>query len=141
MLRDFIFKIVIKRRFKSHKNSLPKKSNIIDPKMEYDALKGAVYWEDEGLMERGPDLANAFGPVICFRTHLITYPENEIEYEDFNKFDKQIFILAKKYFPDWIGFHEVRCSYNAELSDRIKRIRKVSKWKIDKIMSEDIQSG
>ncbi len=137
MLRDFIFKIIIKKRFKAHKNSLPKESNIIDPKMEYDAIKGAVYWEDEGLMESGLDLANALGPVICFRTHLITYPVNEIENNDFNKFDKQIFTLAKQYFPDWIGFSQRRCSYNPELSDRIKRMRKVSEWQLNKLMTEE----
>lgn len=138
MIRNFIFKIIIKRRFKAHKNGLPKGSNIIDPKMEYDPLKGAVYWEDEGLLECGPDLASVLGPVVSYRTHLITYPINEIENKDFNRFDKQIFSLAKRYFPDWIGFRQNRCSYNSELSDRIKRIRKVSEWKIDKVMNEDI---
>ena len=43
--------------------------------------------------------------------------------------------MAKKYFPNWIGFNENRCSYNPELSDKIKRIRKVAEWKIDKEMS------
>ena len=55
---------------------------------------------------------------------------------------QESFELAKKYFPKWIGFESSRCSFDAERSDRIKRIRKVSDWKIDKIIndsSEDIE--
>lgn len=137
MLRNFILKILIWKRFISYKNTLPNTSKMINPKMEFDILKGAVFWEDEGLMECHPDLGSAFGSVISYRTHLVEYPKDNIKNKYFNNFDKQIFMMSKKYFPDWIGFKEDRCSYNPELSDRIKRIKKVSEWKMKKIMKDN----
>ncbi|NQZ34669.1 MAG: hypothetical protein HRT58_03355 [Crocinitomicaceae bacterium] len=98
--------------------------------MEYHALAGAVLWEDEGLTKCHPDLENVFRYVIHYRTSLITGETNT------SNSDKRYYELAKKYFPKWIGFDISRCSFNAERSDRIKRIRKVSEWRIDKLMKE-----
>lgn len=97
--------------------------------MEYNVLADGVAWEDEGLFDCDPDLGNAFRSVIHYRTGLITGNTEGV--------DKRYFELAKKYFPDWIGFNEDRCSYNAEHADRIRRIRKVSSWKIDKFFDDN----
>ena len=97
--------------------------------MEYHALADAIVWEDEGLDNCHSDLENMFRHVIHYRTGLIT--------GDHSGTDKRYFVLAKKYFPDWIGFNLDRCSFNPEHSDRIRRIRKVTSWKIDKMMNDD----
>lgn len=84
--------------------------------MNYHTLADGVVWEDEGLYECHPDLANAFRLVINYRTGLIL---NEIdETKSSNSLNKRIFETAKKYFPDWIGFQKARCTYNVILSDR-----------------------
>ncbi|WP_299107147.1 hypothetical protein [uncultured Tenacibaculum sp.] len=120
-----------------HRNSLPKNSSYTDPKMEYAILQDAVFWEDEGLERANPNIRNPFMHVIMHRTNLIVYPKNEIENTASDRFNKRIFNIAKKLFPDWIGFQEERCTYNPELSHRIKRIRKVSEWKLKKFLEED----
>ena len=103
---------------------------MLNPKMEYTPLTDADFWEDEGLIECHSDLGNVFSQVIFHRTELITGVaalSNE---------HKRYFYLAKKYFPNWIGFDSSRCAYNAERTERILRIRKVSQWKIDKILND-----
>ena len=135
-MKRIILKILIRRIFKKHRNTLPIKSDLSNPNMEFHAMANAVLWEDEGLIECHPDLENVFRYVIYYRTSLITGETNT------DTADKQYFELAKKYFPKWIGFDSSRCSYNAERSDRIKRIRKVSEWRVDKLMkaaTEDIE--
>ena len=57
---------------------------------------------------------------------------------------KQVYERVKKDCPGWIGFQEKRCFYDSELADRIRRIRKVSEWKIEKAFQEyynDVQTG
>jgi hypothetical protein len=129
-MKRIILKILIRRIFKKHRNTLAIKSDLSNPKMEFHAMADAVLWEDEGLIECHPDLENVFRYIIYYRTSLITGQTNT------GTGDKQYFELAKKYFPKWIGFELSRCSYNAEHSDRIKRIRKVSKWRVEKLMKE-----
>lgn len=120
--------------FKRYRNSLPTKTNLSNPKMDYHILADAVVWEDEGIGECHPDLENAFRYVLNYRTNLISkeFFKNE------QNLSRRTFELAKKYFPDWIGFHRDRCSYSPELSERILRIRNVAEWKIDKLMNKDI---
>ncbi len=130
-------KIFIRRIFRKYKNSLPTKSDSENPKMEYHILADAVVWEDEGIRECSPDLENAFRYALNYRTNLIANKNFEPEKKNSKNIGKQTFKLAEKYFPDWIGFNESRCSYNPELSNRIKRIRKVSDWKINKLMNSD----
>lgn len=102
--------------------------------MDYHGLAGGVVWEDEGLNECHPDLENAFRLLINHRTDLIV--NETIETRSSNRLNRQIFNTAKQYFPDWIGFQKARCTYNSELSDRIKRIRKVSESRIDRLINE-----
>ncbi len=45
--------------------------------------------------------------------------------------------MAKKYFPNWIGFDESRCSYNPEIADRMIRIRKVADWRFQRLLDEE----
>ena len=132
---ELIFKkFLIKKIFRKYRNSLPTKTEFDNPKMEYHILADSVVWEDEGIEKCHPKLENAFRYVLNYRTNIIS---NEFfENENKEKQNKKIFELAKKYFPDWIGFNEIRCSYNIELSEKIKRIRKISEWKMDKIMNE-----
>lgn len=98
--------------------------------MEYHVLADGVFWDDEGLREIEWELSNAFRFVINFRTKLITNSNEP------NEFYQQIYKLAQRYFPNWIGFKKERCSHNEELAERIERIRKVSGWKIDKTFKE-----
>jgi len=62
--------------------------------------------------------------VINHRTNLIVNEINETQSS--NSLNSQTFKAAKKYYPDWNGFQKARCTYNSELSERIKRIRKAS---------------
>jgi len=119
-----------------NRNKLPTTSDIINPKMEYDVMSGAFHWEDEGLLYY-PDLASAFNYVVNYRTSLVVGPSNNISVMESVNFDKQIFKMAKKYFPDWIGFHESRCSYDPQLAGRMMRIIKVANWRLEKFMNEE----
>ncbi|GGG05097.1 hypothetical protein GCM10011344_01840 [Dokdonia pacifica] len=105
--------------------------------MEHEGMSGAFIWEDEGLWEvRSHHLIDAFKYVIHHRMTLVVGPENDVGVMRSKKFDKHIFEMAKKYFPNWIGFDESRCSYNPEIADRMMRIRKVAYWRFQKLLDE-----
>lgn len=104
--------------------------------MELEGLSGAFIWEDEGLWEINHHLADAFKYVIHHRMKLVVGSANDVGAMRSKNFDKQIFEMAKKYFPDWIGFDESRCSYNPELADRMMRIKKVGDWRFEKLLNE-----
>ncbi|WP_196892522.1 hypothetical protein [Aureivirga marina] len=121
--------------FLKYRNKLPKESTIENPKLEYDWIRGGIHWNDEGLTDRR-DLRELYHPFIFICLHrkdLVTYPKEELKTKTFNVI---MFHTAKLFFPDWIGFSKERCSYNPELSNRIKRIEKVSDWKIQKHFEE-----
>lgn len=123
---DFILKIWIWITFIKNKKSLPTESSTVDPKMEYEIMSGSFVWEDEGLWEcENRHLQDAFKFVINHRMKLIAGPNNDLGVMRSKAFDEKVFIMAKKHFPDWIGFSHSRCSYNPELADRIFRIKKV----------------
>lgn len=128
-------KFWVKKVFRKYKGCLPTKTEFKNPKMNYHILAGAVVWEDEGIEKCNSDLENAFRYVLLHRTNLICNEKSKID--KLNKSNKKTFDLAKKYFPLWIGFDDSRCSYNSKLSDRLKRIRKVSEWKIDKLINSE----
>lgn len=136
MIKNFILKIWIWRTFLFNKVRLPTKSKIINPKMELEGLSGAFIWEDEGLWEINHHLADAFKYVIHHRMKLVVGSANDVGAMRSKNFDKQIFEMAKKYFPDWIGFDESRCSYNPELADRMMRIKKVGDRRFEKLLNE-----
>ncbi len=119
------------------KNTLPTTSDCIDPKMKYEVMSGAFIWEDEGLWGMHHELANAFRYVLHHRTKLVLGPTNSMGVMRLDNFDKQIYKLAKKYFPDWIGFEASRCTYNPQVANRMMRILKVVEWKTDKLMNDD----
>ncbi|ESU20957.1 hypothetical protein FCR2A7T_07280 [Flavobacterium cauense R2A-7] len=130
---DFILKTWIWITFIRNKETLPTESKIINPKMEYETMSGAFIWEDEGLWElRNNQLKDAFKYVINHRMKLIVGRDSDVEVMRSKNFDKRIFEMAKKYFPNWIGFEKSRCSYNSELADRILRIKKVENWRFQK---------
>jgi hypothetical protein len=66
---------------------------------------------------------------------LIVESDDDVGVMRSKSFDKSVFEMAKKYFPNWIGFDKSRCSYNSELRDRILRIKKVEKWRFEKEFS------
>lgn len=120
--------------FNAHKDKLPKVSTIDSPKMEYHVMADAVFWEDEGIdNEDELNLENPFRSVIHYRTSLLTGQGEP------NELSERVYALAKRYFPNWIGFQENRCTFNAELADRIARIRKVSDWRIDKFFEDAME--
>lgn len=121
--------------YKKYQSKLPTKSNMIDPKMHYDVFSDGVFWEDEEL-EYYPELVGLFRSVLCYRTYLIVNQKEEKLSKDL-KGHRKFFRIAQKKFPNWIGFQEKRCSYNPELADRIRRIRKVSEWKMEKFFNEE----
>ncbi len=134
---DFISKTWIWIVFIKNKETLPTESKIINPKMEYETISGAFIWEDEGLWElRNHHLQDAFKYVINHRMKLIVGPDSDVGVMRSKNFDKRIFEMAKKYFPNWIGFEKSRCSYNSELADKILRIKKVENWRFQKILNE-----
>jgi hypothetical protein len=137
MMIDFISKTWIWIVFIKNKETLPTESKIINPKMEYETISGAFIWEDEGLWElRNHHLQDAFKYVINHRMKLIVGPDSDVGVMRSKNFDKRIFEMAKKYFPNWIGFEKSRCSYNSELADKILRIKKVENWRFQKILNE-----
>lgn len=133
-----IYYIVILRKYT---NSLPTTSNIEHPKMEYEGMSGSFIWEDEGLWEVNHRLADAFKSVIHQRMKMVIGPENDVGVMHSKKFDKSIFNIAKKYYPNWIGFREDRCTYHPEIAERMMRILKVADWRIKKMFDEDINLG
>ena len=133
---NILFKIWIWITLLRNKGTLPTVSKIITPKMEYEVMSGSFIWEDEGLWEhRNHHLQNAFKYVINHRMNLIVGPDNDVGYMRSRSFDKKIFEMAKKHFPNWIGFQGSRCSYNPEFAERILRIKKVEKWKYEKLLN------
>lgn len=135
LVEQILQELFIRRTFRKYKNTLPTQSDSENPKTDYHVLADAIVWEDEGIEMCNPKLENALRYALNYRTNLITNENFEIQKENSKNIGKLTFKLAKIYFPNWIGFNENRCSYNSELSDRIKRIRKVSEWKIDKMMN------
>ncbi len=110
---------------------------MTNPKMEYEAMSGAFIWEDEGLWElRNHHMASAFKYVINHRMNLVVGTDNDVEFMRSKRFDRQLFKMAKRFFPDWIGFDESRCSHNPELAERMMRIRKVAHWRMEKMFDE-----
>ncbi|WP_459212240.1 hypothetical protein [Aquimarina rhabdastrellae] len=136
-IKNLFLKIWIWRLFLINKNKLPTTSKIENPKMEYEVLSGAFIWEDEGLWGAKHSFASAFNYVIHHRMKLVVGPTNDVGFIHSKNFDKQIFKMAKKYFPNWIGFDKARCSYNPELADRMIRIRKVADWRLQKSLNEE----
>lgn len=133
---DFILKTWIWITFIRNKETLPTKSETINPKMKFEVMSGSIYWEDEGLWElRNHHLQDAFKYVINHRMNLVVGPNSDVGVMRSKSFDKSIFEMAKRFFPDWIGFEKSRCSYNSELEDRILRIKKVEKWRFQKILN------
>ena len=136
-VKSIVRQVYVKRIFKKYKNSLPTCSQLENPKMDYHILADAVVWEDEGIENSPSELENMLRYVINYRKNLIVYQNFESEKEALKAIGRKEFELAKKYFPNWIGFHHKRCSYHPELSERIQRIRKVSEWKMEKLMNSD----
>ena len=133
---DFILKAWIWITFISNKETLPTKSKIINPKVEYETMSGTFIWKDEGLWElRNHNLQNAFKYVLNHRMQLIIGQDNDVGIMRSKNFDKSIFEMAKKIFPNWIGFDKSRCTFNSELGGRIHRIKNVEKWKFEKNLS------
>ena len=133
---DFVLKTWIWITFIRNKETLPTKSETINPKMEFEVMSGSIYWEDEGLFElRNHHLQDAFKYVLNHRMKLIVGSDNDIGVMRSTSFDKSIFEMAKKHFPNWIGFDNSRCSYNSEFEDKILRIKKVEKWRFQKILN------
>ena len=118
--------LLMRRAFTKYQNSLPTESGIANPKMDYHVLADAVVWEDEGIDKCNPKLENALRYALNYRTNLIVDKNFGDSKRNSNNRGGRTYKLAKKYFPNWVGFEKSRCSYNPELSERIKRTRKVS---------------
>lgn len=127
--------LIIRRILKKYRNSLPVDFSGENPKLEYHSLADAVFWSDEGLTNFEFELENVFRYVIHYRTNMISEEESKLR-KKLNSLDKKTYKLAKKYFPNWIGFTESRCTYNSDLSKKIERLRKVSDWKLQKLIDE-----
>ena len=121
-----------------NKNSLPKKSDKENPKMETEGMSWAVFWEDEGIPNPSYNLTRAFVYVIHYRTSLIVGDKGETPSYGPKYFNKIMFKLAKIYFPNWIGFNKERCSFDPKLADRILRIHKVAEWQLNKMADTEI---
>lgn len=135
-MKDFILKTWLWIVFIRNKETLPTESKIISPKMKYEVMSGAIYWEDEGLwILRNHYLQSAFKYVLNHRMKLIVGPDYDVGVIHSKNFDESI-KMAKKHFPNWIGFDKSRCSYNSEFRDRILRIKKVEKWIDQKLLND-----
>jgi len=119
----------LKQLFESFQGVLSEKSKEENSQMKWNVLAGGVYWTDEGLDDIHRDLSNAFRFVLNYRTSLLIGKQTD--------YCKSEYYLAKKYFPNWIGFSENRNSFDSELAERVERIIKIDKYKMDKILKED----
>lgn len=97
---------------------------IADPaaKLEYHLFADAIYWSDE--LEGLPgELDDAFRVVLNHRTSLLAGEAGRFP---------EVWEAAQKYFPQWIGFRPERCAANADIAERIIRIRRVSARQMDR---------
>ncbi len=97
---------------------------VADPaaKLEYHLLADAMFWSDE--LEAIPrELDDAFRAILNHRTSLLIGEIGQFP---------EVWRAAKECFPDWIGFRPERCTPNAEIADRTKRIRRVSESQLDR---------
>ena len=99
------------------------------PKLEYHVMADAVFWSDEFPRPTPGELENAFRLVINHRTSLLLGEEGRFS---------EVWNVAKDCYPYWPGFRMDRCTSNAEIADRIKRIRRVSSWKIDRLAGKKL---
>ncbi len=113
--------------FAAHGSTLRRKLWVLKPRMEYHVLADAVFWTDEYPLASNFDVENAFRLILNHRTSLLTDEEGRFP---------DAWRIARKYFPQWIGFRQKRCTYDKETSHRITRIRRVSKWRINKFFAE-----
>ena len=120
-----------------HKNSLPTKTDLENPKLEIEGFTWAVHWEDEGLPHPSYYLTRSLLYVIHYRSRLILGNKGKMSGYGPKYFDKIMFKLAKFHFPNWIGFNPNRCSFDPELADRILRMQKVSEWRLNKMFDEN----
>ena len=133
MMKNIILKTWFWLAFIRNKETLPTKSDIYKTNIKYEIISGSFIWDDEGLWElKNQQLNEAFKFVLKYRMFLIA-GQNYNDFMRSKSFDKCIFKMAKKHFPEWIGFQKSRCSYNYELRDRILRIKKVEDWRLQKI--------
>lgn len=135
----FIYSIFIALLFLVHrrkyKGILPIVSTIETPKLEYEILSGAFYWNDEGIEETYWRQADIFKSLLLYRGFILEYGKQKPLNTNL-KIYKWIFNSIKKNNPNWVGFQKSRCSFNPEIADRMRRIRKISEWKIDKAFQE-----
>ncbi len=110
-----------------NRDSFPSGRWLVSPKMEYHVFADAVFWADEFPAEMPTELENAFRLVLNHRTSLLV--------GEIGRFD-EVWAVAQKYFPSWVGFAQERCSYDPEIADRIRRIRRVANWRIRKTDAE-----
>ena len=134
---NFILKIWFWITFIRNRNSLPSQSTVDNPEMKYEVMSGSFIWEDEGLWDlKNYVLGEAFKHVIHHRMSLVIGTDTDVGAMRTKRFDKSIYNMAKRYFPNWIGFHPSRCQYNHEVADRMKRIRKVADRNVDRFFDE-----
>lgn len=138
MIKNSILKIWFWITFLKNKEKLPTASKMINPKMEYEVMSGAFIWEDEGLWElRNHHMTSAFKYVINYRMSLVVGEDNDAGCMRSRRFDRQMFKMAKRFFPNWIGFDKSRCTYNPEIAERMMRIIKVANWRMEKMFDEE----
>ncbi len=118
------------------KNILPIVPTKEKPKLEYDAWSGVFYWDDEGVDVFYGKKLNVLKCLFLYRTFLLENG-NQRPLNVRLKIYKWIFYQIKIRNPNWIGFQESRCSYNPQVANRIKRIRKVAYWRIEKMFNEE----
>jgi hypothetical protein len=101
-----------------HKHQNKSVSVVAEPaaNLEYHLFADAMYWTDE-LKGLPGELDDAFRMVLNHRTSLVL--------GEVGRFPL-VWQAAKECFPHWVGFHSERCAANAEIADRIRRIRRVS---------------
>lgn len=102
--------------------------SVADPsaKLEYHLLADAVYWDDE-FQGFPSEIDDAFRMVLNHRTSLLAGEDGRFP---------DVWQTSKECFPQWVGFRPERCTANAEISDRIQRIRRVSEWRIKRWEAE-----
>ncbi|MCJ8328862.1 MAG: hypothetical protein HRT89_10530 [Lentisphaeria bacterium] len=115
--------------FQKHGHILNRKRMPWTIAWQYDVMSDSIIWFDEWLLGLPVELTWTLRMVYHHRSAIICGEEENSEWKD-------IYDMGKLYFPKWRGYRKRRNQYCPKKSDRLKRIRKVSDWKIDKIINE-----
>lgn len=115
--------------FKKYGHILNRKRIPWNIAWKYEIMSDAIIFLDEWTLSLPTELNNCLRAIFHHRAAIICGEEEQSEY-------KEAYELGKVYFPKWRGYRKKRNQFCPVKSERLKRIRKVSNWKMEKMFKE-----